>query len=109
MFYDPKNIEFGHMQTNCFFRKQSYISGNRGWSAAEIIEGSKSLTPAIDSFSIGCILFFCISKGEHLFGHNTNVELLERCIQQNQPKNLYIVNYFCKAHDLISKFDPNLR
>lgn len=44
-------------------------SGSRGWQAPEqLTEGRQ--TRAVDIFSLGCVLFFCITGGQHPFGEH---------------------------------------
>lgn len=42
-------------------------SGSSGWQAPEqLLHGRQ--TRAVDVFSLGCVLFFCMTKGRHPFG-----------------------------------------
>lgn len=42
-------------------------AGSSGWQAPEqLLHGRQ--TRAVDLFSLGCVLFFCISGGRHPFG-----------------------------------------
>lgn len=59
-------------------------------------------------FSLGCVLFFCITGGKHPFG-----DRLERDINivKNQ-KDIFLVKHIPEAVDLISRLlnpDPDLR
>ncbi|XP_054823233.1 serine/threonine-protein kinase/endoribonuclease IRE1a isoform X2 [Prosopis cineraria] len=89
---------FGHNGTGC---------GSSGWQAPEqLVQGRQ--TRAVDLFSLGCVLFFCITGGRHPFG-----ERLERDfnIVRNQ-KDLFLVDYIPEAEDLISCLlnpEPDLR
>ena len=81
--------------------------GSSGWQAPEqLLHGRQ--TRAVDLFSLGCVLFFCISGGRHPFG-----DRLER--DMNIVKNqidLFFVEYMPEAVDLISRLlnpDPELR
>ena len=81
--------------------------GSSGWQAPEqLLHGRQ--TRAVDLFSLGCILFFCISGGRHPFG-----DRLERDI--NIVKNsmdLFFIEWMPEATDLISRLlnpDPELR
>eukprot|EP00268_Persea_americana_P053981 TRINITY_DN6150_c0_g2_i7.p1 TRINITY_DN6150_c0_g2~~TRINITY_DN6150_c0_g2_i7.p1 ORF type:complete len:951 (+),score=169.05 TRINITY_DN6150_c0_g2_i7:247-2853(+) len=72
--------------------------GSSGWQAPEqILHGRQ--TRAVDLFSLGCVLFFCITKGKHPFG-----ERLER--DSNIVKNrfdLFLVEHIPEAVDLFSQ------
>uniref|UniRef100_A0A5B6Z6E9 non-specific serine/threonine protein kinase n=1 Tax=Davidia involucrata TaxID=16924 RepID=A0A5B6Z6E9_DAVIN len=84
----------GHHATGC---------GSSGWQAPEqLLHGRQ--TRAVDMFSLGCVLFFCITGGKHPFGDH-----LERDI--NIAKNqldLFLVENIPEAVDLFSHLlDPN--
>ncbi|XP_059644992.1 serine/threonine-protein kinase/endoribonuclease IRE1a [Cornus florida] len=84
----------GHHATGC---------GSSGWQAPEqLLHGRQ--TRAVDTFSLGCLLFYCITGGRHPFG-----ESLER--DMNIAKNkvdLFLVENIPEAVDLISRLlDPN--
>ncbi|KAJ7944037.1 putative Kinase [Quillaja saponaria] len=88
----------GHQATGC---------GSSGWQAPEqLLQGRQ--TRSMDLFSLGCVLFFCITGGRHPFG-----DRLERDI--NIVKNradLFLLEFFPEAEDLISHLldpDPDLR
>ncbi|XP_017981858.1 PREDICTED: serine/threonine-protein kinase/endoribonuclease IRE1a [Theobroma cacao] len=88
----------GHYATAC---------GSSGWQAPEqLLHGRQ--TRAIDLFSLGCVLFFCITRGRHPFGNH-----LERDINVvNNQVNLFLVEQIPEAVDLIScllKPEPELR
>ncbi|KAG4403636.1 hypothetical protein AAZX31_01G145000 [Glycine max] len=88
----------GHTVTGC---------GSSGWQAPEqLVQGRQ--TRAVDLFSLGCVLFFCMTGGRHPFG-----ERLERDfnIVKNQ-KDLFLVEFIPEADDLISCLlnpNPDLR
>ncbi|XP_041018882.1 serine/threonine-protein kinase/endoribonuclease IRE1a isoform X2 [Juglans microcarpa x Juglans regia] len=87
-----------HQATGC---------GSSGWQAPEqLLHGRQ--TRAVDLFSLGCILFFCITGGRHPFG-----ERLERDINivKNQM-DLFLVQNIPEGVDLIFRLlspDPELR
>lgn len=62
----------------------------------------------MDLFSLGCVIFFCITGGRHPFGDH-----LERDINIVKNKvDLFLVEYIPEAVDLISRLlnrDPELR
>ncbi|KAK4858274.1 hypothetical protein QYF36_013707 [Acer negundo] len=88
----------GHHATGC---------GSSGWQAPEqLLHGRQ--TRAVDLFSLGCVMYFCITGGRHPFGNR-----LERDINiaKNQM-NLFLVACIPEAEDLISRLlnpDPQLR
>ncbi|KAJ0098238.1 hypothetical protein Patl1_29292 [Pistacia atlantica] len=82
-------------------------NGSSGWQAPEqLLHGRQ--TRAIDLFSLGCVLFFCLTGGKHPFGDN-----LERDINITKNKmDLLLVSFIPEAEDLISSLlnpDPQLR
>ncbi|OMO83388.1 hypothetical protein COLO4_22561 [Corchorus olitorius] len=88
----------GHHATGC---------GSSGWQAPEqLLHGRQ--TRAVDLFSLGCVLFFCITRGRHPFGNH-----LERDINVvNNQVNLFLVEHIPEAVDLISRLlnpEPELR
>ncbi|XP_038723014.1 serine/threonine-protein kinase/endoribonuclease IRE1a-like isoform X2 [Tripterygium wilfordii] len=71
--------------------------GSSGWQAPEqLLHGRQ--TRAVDMFSLGCVLFYCITAGRHPFGNR-----LERDINivKNQM-DLFLVEHIPEAWDLIS-------
>ncbi|XP_059440218.1 serine/threonine-protein kinase/endoribonuclease IRE1a-like isoform X2 [Corylus avellana] len=88
----------GHHATGC---------GSSGWQAPEqLLHGRQ--TRAVDLFSLGCVIFFCITGGRHPFGNH-----LERDINivKNQM-DLFLVEHIPEALDLIYRLlnpDPELR
>ncbi|KAM2190894.1 hypothetical protein TB1_026140 [Malus domestica] len=71
--------------------------GSSGWQAPEQLCHGRQ-TRAVDMFSLGCLLFYCITGGRHPFG-----DQLERDINivRNQ-KDLSLVEHIPEAIDLIS-------
>ncbi|KAI3724701.1 hypothetical protein L2E82_36487 [Cichorium intybus] len=68
--------------------------GNFGSQAPELLQNER-----LDLFSLGCVLYFCITRGKHLFGdgkyqQDTNIE--------NNDKDLAEVNDSPEAKDIIS-------
>lgn len=77
--------------------------GSSGWQAPEqLLHGRQ--TRAVDMFSLGCVLFYCLTGGRHPFGDH-----LERDI--NVVKNnadLFLVECIPEAMNLFSRLlDPN--
>ncbi|XP_058777674.1 serine/threonine-protein kinase/endoribonuclease IRE1a-like [Vicia villosa] len=88
----------GHSSTGC---------GSSGWQAPEqLLQGRQ--TRAVDLFSLGCVLFFCMTAGRHPFG-----ERLERDVNiVNNKKDLFLVEFLPEAEDLVScllNHEPYLR
>ncbi|XP_011069338.1 serine/threonine-protein kinase/endoribonuclease IRE1a-like isoform X2 [Sesamum indicum] len=78
-------------------------SGSSGWQAPEqLLHGRQ--TRGVDLFSLGCVLFFCITGGRHPFGNR-----LERDINIVKSKvDLFLVEHIPEAVDLILRLlDPN--
>lgn len=77
--------------------------GSSGWQAPEqLLHGRQ--TRAVDMFSLGCVLFYCITGGRHPFG-----DRLERDINIVKNKaDLFLVAYNPEAVDLLSSLlDPD--
>ncbi|CAL1383636.1 unnamed protein product [Linum trigynum] len=77
--------------------------GSSGWQAPEqLLQGRQ--TRAVDLFSLGCVLFFCITGGKHPFGDS-----IERDVNiVNDRKDLFLIENIPEAVDLFtSLLDPN--
>lgn len=71
--------------------------GSSGWQAPEQLLCGRQ-TRAVDLFSLGCVLFYCITGGRHPFGSR-----LERDINIVKNKvDLFFVEYIPEAVDLFS-------
>ncbi|XP_002979501.2 serine/threonine-protein kinase/endoribonuclease IRE1a [Selaginella moellendorffii] len=81
--------------------------GSSGWQAPEQIQGERQ-TRAVDMFSVGCLLYFCITGGQHPFGGR-----LERDMNIVSGKmDLFAVDHYPEAIDIISSLlamDPKDR
>ncbi|XP_043709124.1 serine/threonine-protein kinase/endoribonuclease IRE1a-like [Telopea speciosissima] len=82
-------------------------SGTSGWQAPEqLLRGRQ--THAVDLFTLGCILFFCITGGRHPFGDH-----IERNVNiKNNKMDLFLVEHIPEATDLLFRLldpDPSLR
>lgn len=88
----------GHHATGC---------GSSGWQAPEqLLHGRQ--TRAVDLFSLGCVLFFCLTGGRHPFGDRFERDVN---IVKNQM-DLFLVECIPEAVDLISRLlnpNPDLR
>ncbi|KAK4493375.1 hypothetical protein RD792_017725, partial [Penstemon davidsonii] len=77
--------------------------GSSGWQAPEqLLHGRQ--TRAVDLFSLGCVLFFCITGGRHPFGNR-----LERDVNISKNKvDLFLVEHIPEAVDLFLRLlDPD--
>ncbi|KAF8035092.1 hypothetical protein BT93_C1197 [Corymbia citriodora subsp. variegata] len=71
--------------------------GTLGWRAPELLHHGGRQTLAMDLFSLGCVLFFCITRGRHPFGEN-----LERDYNIAHNKmDLSLVEFIPEAYDLL--------
>ncbi|KAF7130796.1 hypothetical protein RHSIM_Rhsim10G0194000 [Rhododendron simsii] len=69
--------------------------GTSGWRAPELLRHGRQ-TRAIDVFSLGCVLFYCITGGKHPFGGP-----LERDMNiVNGKVKLFLVKHIPEAVDL---------
>lgn len=77
--------------------------GSSGWQAPEQLRDERQ-SRAVDLFSLGCILFFCITGGNHPFGDS-----LERDLNiVNDKKDLFLIENIPEAMDLVTGLlDPN--
>ncbi|CAH9133590.1 unnamed protein product [Cuscuta epithymum] len=77
--------------------------GSSGWQAPELLLQGRQ-TRALDLFSLGCVLFHCITGGCHPFGNP-----LERDINITKNRiDLFLVNHMPEAVELLSGLlDPN--
>ncbi|XP_020535380.1 serine/threonine-protein kinase/endoribonuclease IRE1b isoform X2 [Jatropha curcas] len=77
--------------------------GSSGWQSPEQLLHRRQ-TRAVDLFSLGCVLFFCVTGGKHPFGEN-----IERDVNiVNDRKDLFLVENIPEAVDLFScLLDPN--
>ncbi|XP_055833426.1 serine/threonine-protein kinase/endoribonuclease IRE1b-like isoform X1 [Solanum dulcamara] len=77
--------------------KNSTGSGSSGWQAPEQLRHERQ-TRAVDLFSLGCVLFFCITGGKHPYGDS-----FERDVNiVNNQKDLFLIENIPEAADLIS-------
>ncbi|WOG99840.1 hypothetical protein DCAR_0519196 [Daucus carota subsp. sativus] len=83
--------------------KQTTGYGSSGWQAPEQLRDERQ-SRAVDLFSLGCILFFCITGGNHPFGDS-----LERDLNiVNDKKDLFLIENIPEAMDLVTGLlDPN--
>ncbi|KAK8997067.1 hypothetical protein V6N11_020558 [Hibiscus sabdariffa] len=77
--------------------------GSSGWQAPEQLRQGRQ-TRAVDLFSLGCVLFFCITGGKHPYGDS-----IERDVNiLNDRKDLFLIESIPEAMDLFSHLlDPN--
>jgi len=81
--------------------------GSSGWQAPEQLCHGRQ-TRAMDLFSLGCLIFYCITRGKHPFG-----EYYERDMNiVNNRFDLFVVDYIPEAVHLISQLlhpNPEMR
>ncbi|KAK8935584.1 Serine/threonine-protein kinase/endoribonuclease IRE1a [Platanthera zijinensis] len=81
--------------------------GSSGWHAPEQLNHGRQ-SRSVDLFSLGCILFFCMTKGEHPFG-----KYYERDVNiMNNRVDLFLIDHIPEAVDLLMKLlnsEPKLR
>ncbi|XP_028168427.1 serine/threonine-protein kinase/endoribonuclease IRE1 isoform X2 [Ostrinia furnacalis] len=49
------------------FSRRSGVTGTDGWIAPEMINGERTTT-SVDIFSLGCVFYYVLSRGQHPFG-----------------------------------------
>ncbi|MFS8020947.1 putative protein kinase IRE1 family [Helianthus anomalus] len=85
------------------------VSGTSGWRPREQILQGERQTRAMDMFSLGCVLFFCMTGGNHPFG-DLPYERDGNVI--NNRVNLSLVKHIPEAWDLCSRllnYEPEPR
>ncbi|KAF3970774.1 hypothetical protein CMV_005550 [Castanea mollissima] len=85
------------------FSQHATGCGSSGWQAPEQLLHRRQ-TRAVDMFSLGCVLFFCVTGGKHPYG-----DTIERDVNiVNDRKDLFLVENIPEAVDLFSNLlDPN--
>ncbi|RCV12980.1 hypothetical protein SETIT_2G310300v2 [Setaria italica] len=81
--------------------------GSSGWQAPEQLCHGRQ-TRAMDLFSLGCLIFYCITKGKHPFGeyYERDRNIVNNCF------DLFVVDYIPEAVHLISQLlhpNPEMR
>ncbi|KAK9885458.1 hypothetical protein WA026_010953 [Henosepilachna vigintioctopunctata] len=59
-----KKLQVGRVS----FSRRSGVTGTDGWIAPEMLHGNERTTCAVDLFSLGCLYYYVLSKGDHPFG-----------------------------------------
>lgn len=79
--------------------------GSSGWQAPELLLHGQQ-TRAVDLFSLGCVLFYCMTGGRHPFGSR-----LERDINIVKSKvDLSLLDHIPEAVDLLLQLlNPNAK
>ncbi|XP_033117781.1 serine/threonine-protein kinase/endoribonuclease ire-1-like [Anneissia japonica] len=77
------------------FSRRSGVAGTEGWIAPEMLTGTDRTTTRVDIFSLGCVFYYVLSKGKHLFG-----ESIHR--QANILSGTYNLDHL-NADDYVSK------
>ena len=58
---------------SCVSKSASGVTGTQGWAAPECLDDSvKRITFAADVFSLGCVVAYAMTGGEHPFGTGTS-------------------------------------
>lgn len=81
--------------------------GSSGWQAPEQIR-NETQTCAVDLFTLGCMYYFCLTRGEHPFGRSFDRDYNISHAQ----KDLSSIDHLPEAKDLISRLlnhNPNMR
>ncbi|MFS8020945.1 putative protein kinase IRE1 family [Helianthus anomalus] len=78
------------------------VSGTSGWRPREQIRKKGRQTRAMDMFSFGCVLFFCMTGGKHPFGDDDKSYERDRNVIKNKM-NLSLVKDIPEARDLCSR------
>ncbi|CAM6021866.1 unnamed protein product [Sphagnum balticum] len=71
-------------------------SGSRGWQAPEQLTDGRQ-TRAVDVFTLGCVLFFCITGGQHPFGEHYHRDYNIA----NDKADLFCIEDMPEVHHLI--------
>lgn len=82
-------------------------SGSPGWQAPEQLNNERQ-TRSVDLFSLGCVLFFCISGGRHPFGKNHD---RDSNIENGKP-DFFPIDHIPESTHLLSRLldmDPSKR
>ncbi|XP_024018759.1 serine/threonine-protein kinase/endoribonuclease IRE1b isoform X1 [Morus notabilis] len=86
----------------------SFGCATTSWKAAEQLLNGRH-TSATDMFSLGCIIFFCITRGRHPFGDHDERDWN---IKRDKKQDLFLIQDFPEAFHLISRLlepDPTKR
>ncbi|KAL0892911.1 hypothetical protein ABMA27_014590 [Loxostege sticticalis] len=76
------------------FSRRSGVTGTDGWIAPEMINGERTTT-SVDIFSLGCVFYYVLSKGQHPFGDmlrrqaniltgDYNLDLLDKLLPEEE-------------------------
>ena len=71
--------------------------GTRGWTVPEKLPARRQ-KHEMDIFSLGCVLFYCVTRCRHPFGDHDE---RDRNIKEKYIKNLNLIQDFPEAFDLI--------
>lgn len=100
------NSQYSHQRPNDIKMYITFVfvlgCGSSGWQAPELLLHGRQ-TRAVDLFSLGCVLYFCITGGRHPFGNR-----LERDLNIVKNKvDLFLVEHIPEAVDLLVQLlDP---
>ncbi|XP_064384152.1 serine/threonine-protein kinase/endoribonuclease IRE1-like isoform X2 [Halichondria panicea] len=86
------------------FTAKSGVTGTEGWIAPEVLEGNKRVTNAVDIFSMGCVIYYVLSAGQHPFGSSlrrqANIESGDYSLNDLNGSNKHTASELVK--DMIS-------
>ena len=80
-----------------------------GWQAPELLNDDASY--AVDLFSLGCVIYFCLTHGGHPFGNDEH-ERIANIAKDEKNFLLLEKDTNVEAHDLIDRLldhDPKKR
>ncbi|CAN1222762.1 Serine/threonine-protein kinase/endoribonuclease IRE1a [Linum grandiflorum] len=78
--------------------------GTLGWQAPEILLQGQHMHVG-DLCSLGCVMFYCMTGGKHLFGDD---DVLQNLNIMTDRKDLFLIQHVPEAFDLLSSLlDPD--
>nr|XP_013098827.1 unnamed protein product [Stomoxys calcitrans] len=97
------------------FSRRSGVTGTDGWIAPEMMRGQRTTT-SVDIFSLGCVYYYVLSRGQHLFGdalkRQANILTNDHILDHLKPDNSNECSKYILAGELISDMihrDPQCR
>jgi tetratricopeptide (TPR) repeat protein len=83
-----KVLDFGIARLTHGARKLTLtgrVIGTPGYMAPEIVRGDREITPSADVFSLGCVMFLCLT-GRPVFEADESTALLAKILLQDAPR-----------------------
>ncbi|XP_075146915.1 serine/threonine-protein kinase/endoribonuclease Ire1 [Haematobia irritans] len=97
------------------FSRRSGVTGTDGWIAPEMMRGQRTTT-SVDIFSLGCVYYYVLSRGQHLFGdalkRQANILTNDHSLHHLKPDSREECSKYILAAELISDMihrDPQCR